>query len=708
MKRALFCSAVFVLLAQSAAAQDVSARALVGYERYDLGVQSTSGLRQTYDFRLSKALTMTSLVRLFFRGDDFRGGVGSIGAGRDHTRQIQPGGEFILNTLNLHAQARSEYFDTTTHFGTSDSSRRISRTSGQLVWDPTSLPTFLLMGQRNNTSDSASDLRLRDETVYGSTQYEWRWLHVAGGERYARTTDPQAGYDRRTTSHEATLGYNASAFGGKLSVIADANAQRMNIDERSVGGKQSSVPTPVTIARALYGVDDTPTDDRDHPLAPYPLLIDGNIDGSAGISLSPDAISFQNIGIDLGRVDRVDEIRVIVRDAAGNPMRNGGGPVQWDLYTSEDGLLWTLQASQTTFNAPLSLYSITFDQPAGRWFKVVNFGVNVEQTLVTEVQTYYHTAIGSAGQRSGFQNFYNGMATVTMQPVQRLLLSYTGTYTASRQQLSTLPLDSSNNLEHIANLQFDVRQWLTLRSQYYKRNVHAFNSTDGDADGVVAYLDYKPTRKLQVTLEDNHQNQTIGTEMATIDSRAVHATSFIVKAFSLNVDVGTQNETVSGSAATAKRQYVNLVGNAQLFPTLRVLLTGSRQRNEGDVTSEAAQLLGPSRDDRFSGDFIWRPGEQLTLSARYGWLSSDALSGFTQRYHVEWRPFGDGTVSLAGSFDNDIDPVMNRRARRMIFNPRWLMNRWTILDINYTSVSTSFTNGSLRQRTLFATLTLTK
>jgi hypothetical protein len=96
------------------------------------------------------------------------------------------------------------------------------------------------------------------------------------------------------------------------------------------------------------------------------------------------------------------------------------------------------------------------------------------------------------------------------------------------------------------------------------------------------------------------------------------------------------------------------------------------------------------------------------LSTRYGWLSSEALSGFTQRYHVEWRPFGDGTVALAGAFDDDIDPVMNRRARRMIFNPRWLMNRWTILDINYTSVSTTLPNGSLRQRTLFATLTLTK
>ena len=132
------------------------------------------------------------------------------------------------------------------------------------------------------------------------------------------------------------------------------------------------------------------------------------------------------------------------------------------------------------------------------------------------------------------------------------------------------------------------------------------------------------------------------------------------------------------------------------------------QKNEAAGSSAATQLLGPSRDNRVYADFIWRPGPQLTASTRLGWLSSDALSGFTQRYHAEWRPFADGTVALAGSFDQDIDPVLGRRARRVIINPRWLMNRWTIIDVNYTSVSTTFSNASLRQRTLFATLTLTK
>lgn len=708
MKRALLLSAAVLMFARGAAADDLWARALLGYENYDLGARTTGGFRQTYDLHLSKALTTTSIVQLFFRGDDFRGNAQGISNQLDHTRQLQPGGELLINTLNFHARARTEYFDTYTRFGTIDSSRRIDRTSGQLSWDPTGLPTFLINGQRNSTSDSASALKLTDENLYGAVQYEWRGLHAGGGERYARSTDPLAGFDRRTSTHEATLGYAATGFGGKLSVVTEGNAQRMKIDERSVGGKSSSVPTPVPIARALYGIDDTPSDDRDHPLSPYPLLTDGNIDATAGISLSPDAVSFQNIELDLGSPNRVDEIRIIARDQAGNPLRNGGGPVQWDLYTSADGVLWTPQSSQTTFNAPLSLYSVTFDQMIGRWFKVVSFGVNAEQTLVTEVQAYYHTAIGESASRSGTGSFYNGIATVTVQPVKRFLVSYTGTYTGSRQELTSLPLQSTNDFEHIGNVQYDAREWLTLRSQYYKRNVSTFNATGADANGLAEYVDWKPTKKLQVTLENNQQKQTIGDELASINTHAIHTTAFIVRSFSLNLDLGTDDETVARTGATARRRFAALVGNAQLLPTLRVLLTGSYQRNETDSTDPATQLLGPSRDERVYSDFIWHPGPQLTLSTRFGYLSSDALSGFTQRYHVEWRPFIDGTLALAGAFDQDIDPVTDRRARRTIINPRWLMNRYVIVEVNYTSLSTTFTNGSLRQRTFLATLTLTK
>ena len=700
----------WLLLAANVSAQDLSARALLSYQSYQIGQASTSGLRQTYDLRLQRAFTMTSLVRLFVRGDDFRGTAQFASTPQDtRTRQIQPVGELIVNTTNLHAQLRGEILDIKSSAGKVDSTRRIDRTSGQLVWEPTGLPALTLLGQRNATSDSASAIHLTDDNALASLAYGWRDLHGTAGERYVRSADPLSGFDRKMTTHEGSLTYAATTFGGKLTMTAEGNAQLSQIHERSVGGKSTLIPTQQSIARALYGVDDTPNDDRDHPLSPIPALIDNNLGAGAGINLGPDGISFQNIAVDLGRIDRVDEIRVVVRDAAGNPPRNGGGPVTWDAYTSQDGDVWTpLPGAQTTFIAALSLYSVRFALTNSRWFKVVNFGVNGEQTVVTEVQAYYHAEIAAGSERSSTQNFYVGTTSIVLQPVQRLRLTYNGTYSGIQQSLADRPRARSNDLEQIGEVQVDLRSWMSVRTQLLQRDARTFTGADNGARGVTAYLDLNPTRQWRNSIEISRQTQMLDNSQFTIDTKAIHTSAFVLKSLYLGIDGGTQTQTLSADRSTAKRTFLNLTGNVQLLPTLRVLLSGTLQRNDTQSSDPATELLGPSRDNRVSSEFIWRPGRPLTLSVRLGHVCGQSLSGFTQRYHVEWYPFGDGTVSLGGAYDQDIDPVVDRRATRMVINPRWIMNRFVIFDVNYTAVSSTFSTFENRQHSLFATVTLIK
>lgn len=696
-----------VLLALPASAQEITGRALVSYQQYQLGNATTSGLRQTYDLRLERAFTMTSLVRLFLRGDDFRGTAQFAAAPQQsRTRQIQPMAELIVNTTNLHAQFRGEILDIRGRLGQIESSRRIDRNFGQLMWQPDGLPSITLQGQRNATADSAARVDLTDENALASAAYSWRDLHVTAGERYLRSSDPFAGFDRKLTTHEASLAYVTTRFDGKLTVTAEGNAQLSQIHERSVGG--SAIPTQVIVARALYGVDDTPADGRDHPLAPAPLLTDDNLNAGAGISLGPEAVSFQNLALDLGRIDRVDEIRVLVRDSGGNPLRNGGGPVTWDAYTSQDGLTWTPLVAQTTFSAPLSLYSVRFDLTNSRWFKVVNFGVNAEQAAVTEVQAFFHAGIVPGGERSSTQNFYVATAGITLQPVKRFRVSYNGTYSSSRQEFSNRPADDSRDLENLLDLQFDLRSTMAVRAQLLRRDARTFTGNDNGADGITAFFDWNPTRQWRNSLEVSRQRQVIEGNAFTISTRALHSSAFVLKSLYLGLDGGTQTQTLDADGSVAERTFVSLNGNVQLAPTLRLLLNGTLQRNVTESSDPATQLLGPVRDNRLSAEFIWRPGRPLTLGARYGHVAGPSLSGFTQRYHVEWYPFADGTVSLGGAYDQDIDPVINRRATRMVLNPRWVMNRYAIFDINYTAVSSTVSSFQNRQHQLFATLTLIK
>jgi len=710
MKHALQAIAVLLIAAAAARADDLSGRALLSYENRDTDRLTTTGVRQQYDLRLYKAFTMTSLMRLFCRVDDFRGSNDYTAFKQDNrSRQIQPVAEFILNTDTLQATARSEWLNLRSTFGRNDSMRTLQRTLGQLTWEPDNLPIVHVMASRNATRDDTALIDLTDDTALASMQYHWRGLQATAEERRFHSADPQAGYERTTSTHDANVNWASTHFGGKLALSAAADMQLTKLNETAVRGTSTSVPTPVAISRALWAVDDTPLDSRDHPGATYPSLIDSNLNTTSGLSLGPDGTSFQNIIIDLGRVDRADEIRIVVRDPAGNPLQHGGGAVTWDLYTSDDGNLWrVISPALTTFNAPLSLYSVTFALTPGRWFKVVNFGVNADATLITEVQAYYHTVITPGKARNSTQNTYSGTTTFAYQPLKKLFLGYTGTYTALHEQFSNLPRNTTSDVEHIANIQYDLPRHFSLRGQLIRRTAETFTGRSDALTNVTQFVDYVPTRQLKLTLELGQQDETIQESTFELATKALHVTALVIRSVTVTSDLGVQTQTIANGGGTADRRYFNLTGNVQLAPSLRMLVNGTLQRTSTDSTDPAVQLLGAERDDRISSEFIWRSGRQLTLSARYGWAAGQAVSGFTQRYHVDWYPFGDGTLSLGGSYDQDVDPTVNRRARRLIFNPRWTMNRWVMFDLNYTSITTSLASTSLRQRMLYATMTLTK
>jgi len=702
--------AVFLMIGVAARGEDLSGRALLSYESRESERVSTDGFRQQYDLRLSKAFTTTSLVRLFCRIDDFRGTNDyTTFSQNSRSRQIQPVAELILNTDTLQMMARSEWLNLQSKFGDNSSTRTIQRSLGQMTWQPDNLPVLHILGARNATRDDNARIDLTDDNALASLQYHWRGLQATAEERYFHSTDPAAGYDRKTTAHTAGLTWASTHLGGRLSVTAAGDMQLMTLAESAVGGTTSSIPTPLAISRALWSVDDTPLDGRDHPPVSYPGLIDSNLNTSTGLSLGPDGLSFQNLVIDLARVDRADEIRIVVRDPAGNPLQHGGGAVTWDLYTSDDGQLWrAVTSAQTTFNAPLSLYAVTFDLTTGRWFKVVNFGVNADQTFIAEIQAYYHTTVTPGKSRNGTQNTWTGTTTFTYQPIKTLLIGYAGTYSALHERFGTLPRNNTSDIEHLGSIQYDLPRHFTLRGQMLRRTAQTYTGRGDDLTNLSTFVDYTPTRQLKVTLEAGQQDEAVQDSKFRLDTRALHVTAFVIRSVTLTSDVGMQTQTIANGAGTADRRFFNITGNLQLAPSLRMLLNGTLQRTSTDSTDPAVQLLGAQRDDRVSSELIWRSGRQLTLGARYGWAAGQLVSGFTQRYHVDWYPFGDGTLSLGGAFDQDIDPTVNRRARRLIFNPRWLMNRWVMLDLNYTSVSTSFATTSLRQRTLYATVTLTK
>lgn len=712
MRSAAAVAVLMLLCAMSAIAQPLAGRAQASWESYDTGRMMQTGFRQSYDVRLDRGFTANSRLRLFFRADDFRGSTEMpiTNFVRESTsREYQPSGEFVIDTDTIRLLVRGDYIDSR---GSSDyftTDRTTERIFANMQWTPIGLPTFSVNAQRTAMKDPSLQSEPTDESASASVQYPWRGLSTAVDLRYARTADPGAGYDRKLSTLTANAGYALSVANGRYGIFADAVMSRSRIDERATGGHEASIPVQVTPPKALFGVDDTPTEHRDHPLSPYPLLRDSDINTSANIDLGPDGVSFYNIALDLGRVERLDEIRITVRDAAGNPLRGGGGPVTFDAYVSDDGNVWRLIAdAQTTFDGTRSAYLVTFPLLTTRWVQVVNFGVQSERCFITEAQAFYHVRIDPASARNGQQETRGATLALNAQPFENLRIGYGGSYTAMEQEFAALASIASSSIDHGLSIQYDLAERWKVRAEAAKRDARLYGVANESGTSLVAALDYRPTRRLQLSFEANrHQQQGVLTP-SSLMGYSFHLNGQPVRAVSLTFDAGVQQQEIEGETSAGRRTFANLTMGARVTRTVRMLLSAALQRATSTSDDPATLLLGAQRGDRASAEFIWQPGRPLLVSTRIGYVSSSVSSGFTQRVRVEWSPFAGGAVSFVGTFDEDIDPMSDRRARRLVFAPRWAMNRFVTFDFNYTAVSSSTGTRNDEQKTLFASVTVSK
>jgi len=331
----------------------------------------------------------------------------------------------------------------------------------------------------------------------------------------------------------------------------------------------------------------------------------------------------------------------------------------------------------------------------------------VQPAFVTEIQAWYHRNLSAGGERNGTENQYSAAATITAQPFSRVTVTYTGGYNGLRENVTNAARGAARSVEHQGDLQFRIFRSVTLREELLRRDAKSFGFDDSSRRATT-FLDWAPTRQLRTSLEFGRDTQTANGAPYTIDTRAVHGTAMVIRSVTMNFYAGVQTQTSTAVQTTAERRFLNANATVQLLRSLRLELIANSQRTTSESQDAAFQVLGPERDVRYATEVTWRPGRPLVLRARIGHVSATALSGYTQQYHAEWYPFADGAISLGGTYDRDIDPLAGRRASRLIFNPKWLMNRHVALDVNYTAVSNNDSNLNDRQRTVFATLTVTK
>lgn len=693
----------------------LTGRAIFSYQMFGSEDLDSRGFHQIYDLDYQRNVTEPFRLRLSFRGEGTNGSQETSSFETSNSIwQLRPLGELTYSLPALVLRGRYELFQTRASTDSRDARQQTERIRADLSWTPEDLPALSLYGERRKDVDHQAGLDNREDLAFQSLRYEWRGLTLAELATFSDFTIGGTGFDRKTVNLQGQLRYENSREDGRLSINGGGAGGVTRIDETGGPDTSVSVPTQLPIAAALSARDDTPLDSRDNPLMPVPALIDGDLGRSAGIVVGgPDALTYQNIAVDLGRVAALDTLRIYVRDPVGSPVPFGG-LVRWDVFTSGEGLDWTplRGGAQSLFIGSLSAYEITFVKSSSRFFKVVSFGTNSVETVVTEIQAFFHTDFSqSTEKRRTDLRFVTADLNVSASPTRWLTVRYTGLFNDFKTAQPARPEFNTRDTDHIASLEVRPSRPLDLTLRYEKRDFASEGTTTQTVDAFWGIARYSPHRNLSTALELNRT-----TEHGTVDlsAESLRLSQFIrlYRAVELTVDGGVAREEFPLQSLSDRRFFANAVSYIQLTRSVRLTLAGNYQRTR--FSGEGSQTLPvlESTDGRYYGEVFFRPSSQILLSGRLGYVTSAFFSGTTKLYRVEWYPFARGTIRLGTVYDEDIETNGTyRRFRRVQFLPQWLVNRNLTLGVNYnylTLLERSTGSGSAvetKTRQLYVTLT---
>lgn len=707
MKRLLLIASFLTIAAsQPVVAGDFSLSGGVAYDDRQYDTSSRQGMEEKLNIGWQRTFFTPISLRLLLRVDDFRGTGNESGfVSESHSRRIQPIGELSYAVADFSASLRHDAIKTHSTVADIDSTSSNKRDSLTMTWSRENFPAFAIGGQQHRVEQGTRVVD--DDSASASITYSLRGLQVSGSSQMARSLDAAAGYERSSTTNGAQMEWHGGLLQKRLMASFSGNANRSSYDQRALNLTEARVPFPVSILRALFGVDETPGDGRDHELVSSPALIDGSINTPAGVTLGPDGVSYQNLVLELGRLETLDEIRLVVRDERGNPVKRVG-LVSFDVYTSTDGVLWSpLTGSSSTWDAAVSWYSITFDPTRSRWFKIVTFGVNPEPVLVTELQAFYHRTLAPGENRQSSQSMFGAQLGLSITPTRRLAIRYGGSYNGLNVIDGSAQGRNQSDLQNEIGADFTFNRGISAGALITQYSVTVSEQLPESDRAITGYVRASPSRRLDLAVNFTRRDSEKAFESNTVDTIAFHSKMRLLKSLTIGLDAGTDSILPRSGEAASTRQFLIVNADAQLYPSLRVLLSLTSQRTSIPDSAEVP-LLGRSRDDRAYASVSWSPSTLLMARARFGWVAGDERSAITQQYSVDWNPLQGGSFVIGGSHEEDFDPYTNRRASRTTLRPRWFINQFATLELNYFAFTTVLGDLTSRQRTIYAAVNLTK
>lgn len=695
LKKILTFAIILISLHGFARGDDFRGRGIVSYQRSEQDGGAANQLSQRYELRYQRAVAESVQYRLFMAWQDDRGSVTlrepesqRIVKQKSEGSQIEPALDVMVNFSPVTVQAGGNFRLVNSKSGNApEHEGRFLKLYGNFNLFPEKFPSLAANVTRRTSEDQATNIETADDSLSANIGYTYKGLSLQSGGRYSRFEDNSTGFSRDIVGYQGGLNYAGGFLDDRLTLQAGYYIGLNELTEKTGNKGGGSAPLQIAPVQGLYANDPTPLNSLDNPLVNTPSLIDGNLAASSGIDIGSGGQSLQNIGVDLGTALPADRVRIHVRTAAGN-LVSAGGSITWSIYAGSDGINWELVTANAaaSFIQSLGYFEITFARTAARFLKVVNFGVNTAESLVTEMEVFRQTPSASAEpKKSTFLN-QNGTLNMTARPFSKVALTYSGTFNAASQD-SLSQSFSSTEMNNLAAADFGPFGFATAGLRYQGRRSSQTSGLDQSSDNYTGRLNWSILPTLDTAFSITHGEERVGgAPTLETNSTALTADMRLYPTWRVTLSLGYAGQKDLQNSRSSDSLVLAGTSSAQLTRSLDWSMNFSAQWGSSFVSSATAQVFQKSQAKSIYSDFNYRPSPQLNLGAHLGYLATDSQSGFVQGYRINWIPFPDGTVLITTRYDLDRDPISGQNSYRFSVAPRWNINPNLYLDLNYSHV----------------------
>lgn len=510
-----------------------------------------------------------------------------------------------------------------------------------------------LRGSYNKSENfTAGDITTQSSNLNLTSGYGYSFFDLKYDYTRNHSRDFKSEIARETDSHFGTIDMSESFLRNKINLSGRYGIIYSGIRDFSKEPTKFLEETGITRARFTTNLSTIFANMAD---VFYLLDNDKALSGSPTINIKN---SNQNIGFDLGEVQRIDKIYLYVIPGSTTPVsvKANWVAVDWYLYSaSTENSTWDLVTDGTDGISSVDfdqvnnrfVFEVSISEPGARYFKIVNnSGITTNDIYITEIEVLSYLSDTETVQLKSTILKHDVSFNANFQPIERIKMSYNLFYeTYEREPISRTIFQ----LLQGANLSTTLHKYLSSLISYQTLLQHNATVKTG-LDSYSLQFTSSPLKTLKTSLTLNRSEST---EESRIESRGDSATFSIFSNLYYGVDldvdflISNYKDFSSGTKTTTKS--INTDITLELTRKIRVTTYGTITWQSGVVTNSNTYIFRPtvnyriseslyltiSEDLRGNGDFEvgsnfnanWRASQDLQFILGYNrWDGGDTTS----------------------------------------------------------------------------------